>query len=452
MSYVHKIGASRLCNQIFRNLSVSIVAEKHNLLVNYHDFDKITAMGIPLFVGNARYNETRLIGDNNYFDILNSQKINYNVDAGIAYFQTKEISNSLYNYLQESHVRRSIIKNNPFKHRINNNNDCFIHLRLTDVAQHVPSIKYFMAALVTVEFDHLYIASDDLEHKMIKMLVSRYPTATLIDYDEVHTIQFGCTNKHIILSHGSYSAIIGYLAHFSNVIYSKYDENHIWYGDMFSIPGWQMIGSEEPRQQTYLIITTCIYNKFGMQNYELRKNEYLQSIRKTLSYLPASIKPIIVENSGLKSSYLDELNIPVCYTDNNRKKYWRKGVHELEDIKAVITQFNIKDSDMIIKITGRYHPLSDFFFNHVLKNVEKDAFLSFFNVCTHEYMENDCVLGFYAIRCKYLKKFTYEDNNISAEVEFAKFVRENIGPDRLVSLKKLQARCYFAESLQVLDV
>ena len=98
MSYVHKIGASRLCNQIFRNLSVSIVAEKHNLLVNYHDFDKITAMGIPLFVGNARYNERQLIGDDNFFDILNSDKITYNLDAGIAYFQTKEIQMMFMEY------------------------------------------------------------------------------------------------------------------------------------------------------------------------------------------------------------------------------------------------------------------------------------------------------------------------------------------------------------------
>ena len=37
--------------------------------------------------------------------------------------------------------------------------------------------------------------------------------------DPVKTIQFGSTCKHIVLSHGSFSAMIGYLGFFSQVYY-----------------------------------------------------------------------------------------------------------------------------------------------------------------------------------------------------------------------------------------
>ena len=202
----------------------------------------------------------------------------------------------------------------------------------------------------------------------------------------------------------------------------------------------------------YLVITTSIYNKFGIKNEELRKNNYINSIRDTLSLLPQTIKPIIVENSNLKESYLDDFNVPVLYTDNNKNRYNHKGFNELQDIKQVIHEFNIEDSDIIIKLTGRYHPLNDFFFRLVEQYPEKDAFVSFYNVCELKYMEYDCVLGMYALRCKYVKQFEYSNTVPSAEVCFATFVRNNIAPDKLVNVEKLFMRCCFADNLQILDV
>ena len=73
-----------------------------------------------------------------------------------------------------------------------------------------------------------------------KNIVEKYPNAKLIDYDEVDTIHFGSTNKHVILSHGSFSAIIGYFAFFSDVYYPEYIHT-IWFGDMFSIELWNKI-------------------------------------------------------------------------------------------------------------------------------------------------------------------------------------------------------------------
>jgi hypothetical protein len=56
--------------------------------------------------------------------------------------------------------------------------------------------------------------------------------------DEITTFKFASTCKHIILSHGSFSALIGYLSFFSNIYYPEYEANKIWFGDMFSIDNW----------------------------------------------------------------------------------------------------------------------------------------------------------------------------------------------------------------------
>ena len=48
----------RLCNQIFRNLALSIIAEKHNLYVEYANYELIKEIGIELFTGEKIHNET----------------------------------------------------------------------------------------------------------------------------------------------------------------------------------------------------------------------------------------------------------------------------------------------------------------------------------------------------------------------------------------------------------
>jgi hypothetical protein len=110
---------------------------------------------------------------------------------------------------------------------------------LTDVSHFNPGINYYLHAIKTIQFDNLYISTDDIHHNIIKSITSIYPTSKVIVCDEITTFQFATTCKHIILSHGSFSAIIGYLAFFSNIYYPEYESNKIWYGDMFSIKGWK---------------------------------------------------------------------------------------------------------------------------------------------------------------------------------------------------------------------
>jgi hypothetical protein len=226
----------RLGNQIIRNLAVSLLAEKHNLKVDYHNNHLINKLGIELFSGSNSYNSTRDLTDDNYFTLYNNV-LNYNLNPNNNFFQTKEISNVLYNYLRQDKIKSTIIRNNPYKERYSANNDVFIHIRLTDVAHFNPGITYYINAIKNITYDNLYISTDDKDHDMILQLLQLYPSQ-LINYDEITTFQFASTCKHIVLSHGSFSGVIGYLSFFSNVYYPEYESHKKWYGDIFSIDNW----------------------------------------------------------------------------------------------------------------------------------------------------------------------------------------------------------------------
>jgi hypothetical protein len=231
-------GGGRLGNQIIRNLAISLLAEKHNLKVDYYNKDLINKLGIELFSGGNSYNSIEDLTDDNYFRFYNSNKLNCNLNASQHFFQTKEITNSLYNYLHKDKIKSNIIGNNKFKERYKKNNDLFIHIRLTDVAHYNPGITYYINAIKNINFDNLYISTDDKNDNMVIKLLELYPSSQLIEFDEITTFQFASTCKHIILSHGTFSAVIGYLSFFSDVYYPEYELNKIWYGDIFSIDNW----------------------------------------------------------------------------------------------------------------------------------------------------------------------------------------------------------------------
>jgi hypothetical protein len=62
---------------------------------------------------------------------------------------------------------------------------------------------------------------------------------------------------------------------------------------------------------------------------------------------------------------------------------------------------------------------------------------------------DDCVLGLFAIKCKYLKQFNYSYEK-SAEVEFANYVKKNV--DKKMSVEHLGLECCFADNLRILIV
>lgn len=211
----------------------------------------------------------------------------------------------------------------------------------------------------------------------------------------------------------------------------------------------------------YIIITTSIINKAGIKgNYVLnakhRENRYIESIKHLLKIINNidNLHPIIVENNGDRKTFLNNLNCDILYTENNKYNLMHKGGNELLDIKSVINTYNIDDNDTIIKLTGRYKILNLDFINLVInKCSEIDAFVKFFNVCTLKYHKNkdDCVLGLFALKCKYLKNFEYKYIK-SPEIEFAIYVRDTIDNNKLLSVKNLSLECCFADNLRLLII
>ena len=96
MSYVYMLTLTepngRLCNQIFRNIAVSMIAQKHNLYVKYSSHSKIKRLGIPLHVGSLKYKHTIELTDDNYLTVFHLPTLQTNLNANQHFFQTVDYS------------------------------------------------------------------------------------------------------------------------------------------------------------------------------------------------------------------------------------------------------------------------------------------------------------------------------------------------------------------------
>jgi len=239
MTQVHACG--RLGNQIIRNIAMSLLAEKNDLHITYSSHELINTLGIDLFCGTTHHDTYMELTDTNYMVLYKQPSIPYHFGDVYAFLQTKDVISLIYQHLHLDAVKNKIIENNPFRNRYQANNDACMHIRLGDVAHHNPGLYYYQNALSRIQFDTLYLTTDQKDHDIIRQLILSYPNAIVIEYDEVQTIQFASTCKHIILSHGTFSALIGYLAYFSHIYYKVIDPTHTWHGDIFSISGWNCI-------------------------------------------------------------------------------------------------------------------------------------------------------------------------------------------------------------------
>jgi hypothetical protein len=216
----------------------------------------------------------------------------------------------------------------------------------------------------------------------------------------------------------------------------------------------------------YLILTASLFTNVPSAVYENRLARYQYAIEETLSYIPEWIQPVIVENTVASSHEMGKLTIldgllchgktvPVLYTVNGKLNMRNKGVNEWLDIKELIDYYNMKDGDIIIKITGRYRLLSNWFLEHVHKTSrEKDAWFRFMNVCTEKEELDDCILGCYASRVSILRYLSWSWINLfdSPEQAMAKYIRSSVSTNRLSEMKRLDIECVFSENGRVLCV
>lgn len=243
MSAATNNSTCRLCNNVILNSVFSILASQNDLYIEYAYHDECEKLGIKLFCGINKYDKTIYITDSDVIQLINGTKdvkLESNIKNNGSYFQTKEISNYLFKYYFPL-FQDNIMLQNKFKSRYNSNNDIFIHIRLGDITYYNPGYEYYVKAIQSIkDYNNVYISSDTISHEICNKLITNF-NAIPIEYDEVDTIHFGSTCKHVILSHGSFSAVIGYLSFYSDVYYPEFQTHKLWCGDMFSIPGWNKI-------------------------------------------------------------------------------------------------------------------------------------------------------------------------------------------------------------------
>ena len=237
-------GPGRFCNQVIRSWFASILAGRLDLAVDYAHGADIRRLGAELFSGSAVLpGEFAPASDDALLDFLEgsapppASKLCFRNDN--CYFQSRRCSARLREWLlsQAERVRAA----NPFAARYRNNSEVFLHVRLGDASAFSPGIDFFRAALARVGPDPAgCISSDSPDHPLILQLVTEFPRLRVVHSDDLPLlILFASTFAHVVLSHGSFSAVIGFLAFDSTVYYAPY--NVAWCGDMFSQPDWVLV-------------------------------------------------------------------------------------------------------------------------------------------------------------------------------------------------------------------
>lgn len=237
-------AGGRFGNHFFRDLACSFIARNSNINYTYGQYSHmIEDLGILLFKPEKEtIFETNIeIGDDNFFQYIHTP-IENNFSLASSWCQTKDFANYIYNHIRKPDIKKSVIEKNKYKHRYNNNNDVFIHIRLGDVIdkqKKTYTFEYFDNILKSLQFEKGYIASESLNDELCTRLIEKY---NLIPYynDEVDTIMFASTCKNVILTSGTFSWVIGVFSYDSTVFYKLSDDG--WCSQViFSIDDWKKI-------------------------------------------------------------------------------------------------------------------------------------------------------------------------------------------------------------------
>lgn len=229
-------GSGRSGNKIIRNIAASMIARKHDLKMTYDFIDNALSMhdftvtlGIPLYSGKLVHDHTADLRTNNYLEILERESIDFNIcTVKTEYFQSKAISDVIHAYLNSESTTNRVIESNPYKHRYNHNNDCFIHIRLGDVEKFNPGFEYYDSILSQLTIDNIFIATDSPQHNIIRKLMETYGEKVVLMESIVHMLSFGVTSKYVILSYGSLSAFMGYISYHSTVYFKRLSKETCW--------------------------------------------------------------------------------------------------------------------------------------------------------------------------------------------------------------------------------
>jgi hypothetical protein len=189
----------------------------------------------------------------------------------------------------------------------------------------------------------------------------------------------------------------------------------------------------------YFIVTTSLFN-----NCPIREFQYIigiQKLKDTIDLLDIKdSKVIIIENNGLRNTFLNAFGEEVYYTENNYLPTNNKGYKELQDIFDCIQKYNIQDDDFIVKMTGRYILNDNSEFMHVVQNIQNTKYNclikygSFFEPVN--YKINDCITGLIGMSCFYVKQISKPTEHGCVEHNWAT-IANSISDDKIYIVDKL---------------
>jgi hypothetical protein len=110
--------------------------------------------------------------------------------------------------------------------------------------------------------------------------------------------------------------------------------------------------------------------------YDLRKQQYLENFEQLAKFGYGYEDVYVVE--ALKKqgpTFLEEYARHVFYATVNDPKVKNQGINEAKTLLEGCYHFNFDPEDMIVKMTGRHHFISDYFLQIVQKNTDYDAIL-----------------------------------------------------------------------------
>ena len=232
--------SARLGNKFFINMAISFLSAKYKQWAEYAMEPELNRLGIAFHKeANPRSIDEPIVEiyDTNFINYIQGPErvlaINFQKDT---YCQKSEFCHMLRSHFADEALRSKIRDANPWTKRIGNNHDVFIHVRIGDVPHFTPSLSYYEKALSTITYEKGFISSDSPNHPMINDLCKKYGLIKVMD-DQVRTIQFGSTCEKLILSHGTYSWLIGFLNFdCKSVQYPKIKTK--WHGDIFVFDDW----------------------------------------------------------------------------------------------------------------------------------------------------------------------------------------------------------------------
>jgi hypothetical protein len=234
-------GNGRLGNHMFRNFAAWCVAKRQKIPVTFSN-SAFLELGIVLDCPTGASEEPSVASPKSLTEDEAIQYAQYEylaqcVSIDSIYCQNPYFCHQFYREVQRQ--RKSICDANPFRDRYKTTNDAFIHIRLDDATQWNPGYEYYTRALTSARkqrpHSNVYISSDSPHHPLVQRLLKE-TSGVFFQDTEIRTWQFASTCPSIVLSHGTFSWMIGVLAFDSTVIYPA--RTSIWHGTIYECMPW----------------------------------------------------------------------------------------------------------------------------------------------------------------------------------------------------------------------